>query len=76
MNNSPIAIEFTKQDYLAMEEIMRGIKEVESDSLSLDPLHLQHPSPFSICSEESTPIANEQFDFVPSLADYFVWKTS
>jgi hypothetical protein len=36
MNNSPIAIEFTKQDYLAMEEIMRrGIKEVENDSLSL-----------------------------------------
>jgi hypothetical protein len=70
MDNSPIAIEFTKQDYLAMEEIMKGIKEVESDILSLDPLHLQHPSPFSVCSKESTPIAKEQFDAVGE--DYFV----
>lgn len=73
MNNP--TIEFTKQDYLIMEEIMKGIKEVERDSLSLNHLHFQHPSPFSICPEvnrKSMSKAKEQFDAVASLVDYFV----
>jgi hypothetical protein len=58
-----------------MEEIMKGIKEVERDSLLLNHLHLQHPSPFSICPEvnrKSMSKAKEQFDAVASLVDYFV----
>jgi hypothetical protein len=37
--------EFTKQDYLAMEEIIEGVEQVENGSQLLDPFHLREPTP-------------------------------
>jgi hypothetical protein len=63
--------DFTKRDYLAMEEIIEGVEQVENGSQLLDPFHLREPTPLSIYSDVDYE-QNKATEFEPSEKNDYV----